>query len=241
MIDAVVVAAGSGNRMRAEIKKQYMTIGEEMLFIHTVRVFDLHPQIRSIVLVVSPGDEEFVTGVLRTYNWKKQIRVVAGGQTRQESVFYGLQALDEGSEYVAIHDGARPFLSQTILTNVIHKVYEYHAVAVAVPVKDTIAVVDDGKIQSVPERSTLWSVQTPQAFQTALIRKAHAAAVQDLFSGTDDASLVRRLGHEVHIQIGGYSNMKLTTPEDLVIAQLVLQERQKEERFYEFNPHRDRI
>jgi 2-C-methyl-D-erythritol 4-phosphate cytidylyltransferase len=241
LVDAIVVAAGSGSRMRAQVKKQYMTISGEMLFIHTVRIFDQHPEIRSVVLVVSSGDEEFVSEALKSNKWTKTIRVVAGGDTRQESVYCGLRALSEGSEYIAVHDGARPFLSQTVLTAAIRKAYELGAVTVAVPVKDTIAVVEEGIVKDVPERSTLWAVQTPQIFKTSLLKEAHQAAIQDAFVGTDDASLVRRIGHDVHIQIGGYSNMKITTPEDLLIAELVLQERKKEERLYESIPNRDRI
>jgi 2-C-methyl-D-erythritol 4-phosphate cytidylyltransferase len=239
LVDAIVVAAGSGSRMRAQVKKQYMTIGGEMLFIHTVRIFDQHPEIRSVVLVVSPGDEEFVTEALKLGEWTKPIRVVAGGETRQESVYCGLRALKDGSEYVAVHDGARPFLSQTVLSAAIRKAYEHGAVTVAVPVKDTIAVVEEGTIRSVPERSTLWAVHTPQIFRTELLRKAHQLAIQDAYTGTDDASLVRRLGHDVVIQIGGYFNIKITTPEDLLIAERVLQERQKEEWLYDSIPNRD--
>ena len=198
-----------------------------MLFIHTLKIFDTHSDIRMIVLVVSPDDEDFVLEILQGYKWNKQIRVVAGGETRQESVYSGLQTLAEGSVYVAIHDGARPFLPQGVLSAAIAKVKLNGAVTVAVPVKDTIAVIADEKVSDLPARDTLWSIQTPQIFRTNWILEAHENALADSFMATDDATLVRRQGHEVFIQIGGYTNIKITTPEDIWIGEMILQERKK--------------
>lgn len=221
-VGGIVVAAGRGNRMGSPLNKVYLPLGEEPVILRCLRVFEESSLINSYVVVANHGDLSFCRTLLNSYSLTKLSEVVTGGETRQESVAAGLKALPKECRLVAVHDAARPLLEQKVLEGAIRQAADAGAVVVAVPVKDTIKVAEQGNIKGTPERSSLWIAQTPQVFQRTLLTNALEEARAVGFEGTDDSSLVERLGHAVTIYQGSYENIKITTPEDLVIARALL-------------------
>ena len=218
---AVVVAAGQGKRMAADISKQFMMLKNKPIVAHTLSVFDEHPVVEAIVLVAASRDIEYVQkNIVERYAYKKPIAVVEGGMERQRSVYNGLTAVAaDASDIVVIHDGVRPLVTGTMIQHSIDAASIYGAAVVGVPVKETLKRVnDDGFVVSTPQREEFWVVQTPQAFKYGLIKEAHERAVQDGFRGTDDAVLVERLGCPVIMVIGCFSNIKITTRDDLILV-----------------------
>ncbi|SFM33276.1 2-C-methyl-D-erythritol 4-phosphate cytidylyltransferase [Paenibacillus sp. 1_12] len=219
----VVVAAGKGSRMRTEESKQYLILKEKPILVHTLSLFQQMEQVDSIVLVTGMDDVERCKGYIEQYGLSKVHSVVAGGQERQDSVYKGLQTLGSETEWVLVHDGVRPFTAKEHIIACWHKAMETGAAVLAVPVKDTIKVVDTtGKIQSTPDRRSLWAIQTPQAFRFSLLLKAYEQAQQAGFIGTDDAMLVEQLGISVQVVEADYYNIKITTPEDLPWANWII-------------------
>lgn len=221
---AIVPAAGSGNRMGREISKQYLALGGMPLLVHTLNVFERCPLVDALLVVVPPPDVEAVrTEMLPRWSLKKLAGVIPGGKERQDSVRAGIEALDRETELVVIHDAVRPFITVEIIENCIRAAAEEGAATVGVPVKDTVKEVGaDGRVMRTCDRNLLWLTQTPQAFRRDIIENAHRAAVRDGYRGTDDTSLVERLGIAVRMIRGDYGNIKITTPEDLVIAEALL-------------------
>jgi len=218
---AVIVAAGKGKRMAADVSKQYIMLNGKPVVAHTLSVFDEQPDIEEIVLVVGSQDIENVKrDIVEPYVYNKPVVVVAGGVERQNSVYNGLKAIEaHTSDVVVIHDGVRPLVTGQMIRDSIETARTYGAAVVGVPVKDTVKRVDnDGFVVSTLLREELWVVQTPQTFQYGLIREAHEKALRDGFQGTDDAALVERLGCSVKMIKGCYSNIKITTHEDLILA-----------------------
>lgn len=220
----VIPAAGSGSRMRAGVNKQYLLLDERPILAHTVEVFAHHPRIDRIYLVVPPNELTFCRDtIVATYHLERVAAVLAGGAERQDSVYNGLCGCDASDDdLVLIHDGARPFLDAALIDAVLDAAQISGACAVGVPVKDTIKRVVDGVAIETPDRRELWQVQTPQGFRYGLLYKAHELARRDGFYGTDDAMLVERLGWPVTMVLGSYRNLKITTPEDLIIARALL-------------------
>ncbi|QDP38862.1 2-C-methyl-D-erythritol 4-phosphate cytidylyltransferase [Radiobacillus deserti] len=218
---AIVLAAGEGKRMNAGENKQFVVIGKKPLIIHTLDVFSKDPWCSSIILVVSRKDRDRIEDLLDRYKPSKEIKIAIGGAERQESVYLGLQAMENKDTIVFIHDGARPFVSTESLHLLAEAAYAHKAALLAVPVTDTIKQ-RNGQTLHTLDRKTLWAAQTPQAFQYDIIFNAHQRAAEDNFLGTDDTSLVERLNIPVEIVMGSYDNMKLTTPEDLKRAQAFL-------------------
>jgi 2-C-methyl-D-erythritol 4-phosphate cytidylyltransferase len=217
----IIPAAGQGKRMGAGKNKLFLEMAGEPIFIHTLRKFDQDEQCEKIVLVINMEEKEIFSTYLSAYNIQKQITYVPGGKERQESVYNGIRSvLDD--EYVVVHDGARPFVEEEVTRRVVEAAVVAGAAICAVPVKDTIKRVVNEVVQDTVERSSLWSVQTPQAFRLPLLVKAHETAVADKFLGTDDASLVERLGEKVQVVVGDYCNIKVTTPEDLLLSESFL-------------------
>ncbi len=215
----LIPAAGTGSRMGAGVNKQYLALADRPVLAHTLSIFQNHPIVDEI-LVISPRDEiDFCRNeVVERYAFNKVRAVVEGGKERQDSVRNGLGALEaEPTDVVLIHDGVRPFFPPQLIGSVITGAQAGGCI-VAVPVKDTIKEVDQGRIVGTPPRGSLWQAQTPQAFPFAIIREAHAKAFKEGFRATDDASLVERLGYPVGVVQGSYRNFKITTPEDLVMA-----------------------
>lgn len=222
--DAVIVSAGKGSRFLEGKKKQFYSLAGKPILAHTLAPFETCPRIRSIFLVVGQEDMDFcLKEVIERYEFQKVSQVVPGGKRRQESVKNGLDALPKDTDIVVIHDGVRPFITQTMIEDSIHSAAQYGAVVLAMPVKDTIKIgLPDGTVLKTLERESLWQVQTPQTFQVSIIRAAYYQAIENGFAGTDDAALVERMGKKVYILPGSYSNIKITTLEDLLWANLLL-------------------
>lgn len=223
-VTAIIVAGGSGSRMGTQTKKQYLKIKGKEILVYAIECFEKMPEIQDIIVVVGEQECSDVEYLLKeTYQLKKVRAVVAGGKERQDSVFNGIQAVNEQTEYIVIHDAARPLIMQGTIRAALDTAYRSRATVIAVPVKDTIKVVSqEGKIKNTPDRNTLWSVQTPQIFEKALIVEAHQYAREQGISATDDSMLVEAIGVPVYITEGEYTNIKITTPEDLIIAERLL-------------------
>jgi 2-C-methyl-D-erythritol 4-phosphate cytidylyltransferase len=225
---AIVPAAGSGNRMGRELSKQYLSLGGTPLLVHALNVFERCPLVDALIVVVPPPDVDSVrTELLPPWNLKKLAGIIPGGKERQDSVRAGIEALDRETGLVVIHDAVRPFITVGLIENCIRAAAEEGAATVGVPVKDTVKeVAADGRVMRTCDRNLLWLTQTPQAFRRDIIENAHRAAVRDGYRGTDDTSLVERLGIAVRMILGDYGNIKITTPEDLVIAEALVAKRQ---------------
>ena len=222
-IVALIPAAGQGRRLGAAVAKQYLSLGGTPILVRTLRVFEENPLVNGIVLAVQPGRQDRLQDdFLRSYPCHKLLRVVAGGAGRQESVARALEAVPAGAELVVIHDGVRPLLGQELLSAVIEAARRSGAALAAVPVRDTVKQVEGGLVRATLDRSSVWLVQTPQAFSADLIRRAHEKAASDGIQGTDDAALVERLGIPVEVVTGSEENIKVTTPADLIFAEAIL-------------------
>ena len=219
---AIIVAAGRGLRMGAGESKQYLSLGGRPILVHTLEVFERMPEAEEIVLVASEEEIGKARALVERYGVSKVAAVVAGGADRQGSVREGLKAVRDGAEWVMVHDAVRPFVRPEHIRRLQAAMEESGAAVLAVPVKDTVKVVADGIVRETPDRSTLWAVQTPQAFRLALLRRAHDLALAEGLAATDDAMLVERLGAEVRVVEGDYRNIKITTPEDLLWAEALI-------------------
>lgn len=229
-LTVLVPAAGLGRRMGAEVSKQYLELDGRPILAHTLALFEADPQVAQI-LVIAPADEHDYcrTQIVERYGFAKVTQLVAGGAERQDSVRNGLRACALGAdEIVLIHDGVRPLFDPALIEPLAAKAAEVGGCIVGVPVKDTVKQVADGLVRATPERELLWLAQTPQVFRFGLIRDAHEQALADGFSATDDASLLERLDQPVAMLEGDYRNLKITTPEDLVLARALLQWRREQ-------------
>ncbi len=223
MVTAIVAAAGSGRRMETGINKVFIPLVGRPVLLHSLQVLTACPEVDNLIIVVAPGEEAQAEDLLREARLNKGWKVVTGGSERQYSIANALSAVPASSGIILIHDGARPLLDPASVSAAVAAARGCGAAGVAVPVKDTIKTVDSaGFIAATPERSTLWAIQTPQVFEAALLRRAYAQAARDGFLATDDAALVERLGVRVKIVQGSYRNLKITTPEDLVVAEALL-------------------
>ena len=222
--DAIIVSAGKGQRFMEGKKKQFYLLADKPILAHTLDQFETCPLVRSTLLVVSEEDMDYtLKEIVEKYKYRKIAQIVPGGKRRQDSVKNGMDALAKVVDIVMIHDGVRPFVTRAMIEDSIHSAERFGAVVVAMPVKDTIKMSNpDGTVLKTLDRESLWQTQTPQTFQAKVIREAYTKATEDDFVGTDDASLVERLGVKVHILPGSYTNIKITTPEDLILAHLFL-------------------
>ena len=218
---AVIVAAGSASRMGG-IDKVMAPLGGEPMICRTVRAFQNAPAIREIVIVTRPDLIQPIQELCKDYD--KVTTVTEGGSSRQESVEKGLDALSKKVKLAAIQDGARPLVSMDVIDRTVRAAHTYGAAAPGIPVKDTIKVVTGDIITHTPDRSTLQAVQTPQVFDYDLLRAALQKAREEDAQLTDDCSAVERLKMSVKMVQGDERNLKVTTPMDLKIAQLLLEE-----------------
>lgn len=221
---AVVLAAGAGKRMNTKVHKQYLEVAGKPLLYYTLKAFE-ESRVDDIVLVTGAGEELYCRReIVEKYGFHKIKAVTAGGKERYHSVYQGLLAA-EGTDYVLIHDGARPLVEQAVIERCMESVEKYQACAVGMPVKDTIKIVD-GELfaKGTPDRSNLWQVQTPQTFSYALIRDAYCKMLQQEDAViTDDAMVVERMTSvPVKLIEGSYRNIKITTPEDLLLMEAYL-------------------
>lgn len=221
---ALILAAGKGSRMKAEVNKQYLMLEGEPVISHTIKAFELCEEIDEIYIVTAQNEiEYFKTNILEKYAFRKVRRIIAGGVERQQSAYNGIKELPESCEIVLIHDGARPFVNQLTIKNCIKEAKTYGAVSAGMPSKDTIKLVDEQDIVThTPPRDRIWLTQTPQAFKKTLIIEAHESAIDKGISATDDAMLVEMLGKGVKMVGASYENIKITTPEDLLMGEQII-------------------
>ena len=221
---AIVLAAGSGKRMGTKVHKQYLLMGGKPVLYYSLRAFEDSKRIDEIILVCGAGEEDYCRKeIVEKYGISKARKIIPGGAERYDSVWNGLKETKEG--YVYIHDGARPFVDEEIIERAYECVSEHHACVAGMPSKDTVKIADSGNIvTATPDRSSVWIVQTPQVFDTELIRKAYALLMEkDEISVTDDAMVAEQmLGASVRLFYGSYENIKITTPEDLESAEVFL-------------------
>jgi 2-C-methyl-D-erythritol 4-phosphate cytidylyltransferase len=221
---AVVPAGGTGKRMGADVPKQFLLLGGVPMMLHSLRALDRAPSVTGVILVM-PKDEldRALTEVVERYGLKKVLKVVPGGATRQESVYRGLQEVEADVEIVVVHDAVRPFVTEDLIERSVEAARKDGGAIVAVPMKDTPKQVGpDRLIRQTLNRADLWLAQTPQTFRRELLLEAYEKAEIEQVQATDDAALVERLGHTVGIVEGSWENMKITTPDDLVIAEAML-------------------
>lgn len=216
----VIAAAGKGTRMGLDRNKQYIELLGKPVLARTIQTFEDCALIGEIIVVANMAEVGYCReNITDRYGFKKVRCVVAGGATRQQSVFNGLKHVSPDCGIVLIHDGARPFIDDASIKACVEAAAECGAAIAAVPVKDTIKRADaDGFVDETVDRSSLWSIQTPQAFRYQLIAEAHRRAEEEGFEGTDDAVLAERSGLKVRLVMSSYYNIKITTREDLAIA-----------------------
>lgn len=225
-VSAVIVAAGSGKRMGANKNKLLLLLRGKSILSYTLSAFENTDSIDEIVLVVSENDRECIEEIVKKENIGKLKCIALGGQTRQQSVYNGLLAVSRDAEIVAIHDGARCFITPDVITKTVNEALLHGAAAAGCRLHDTLKVSSkDGFITDTLNRDEVWRIQTPQTFQYNLILKAHKAAIADSFVGTDDCILAERHGIPIKIVDGGFDNIKITTQEDLLFAEGILASR----------------
>ncbi len=226
-VTALIPAAGMGKRMGKGIAKQFLSLGGKPILAHTLLTFQKSPKINEIIPILSPKDIEFcLREIIETYRISKVKFVVEGGKERQDSVANGLEKLDTETDIVLVHDGVRPFVTETMIRQCVEFAEKGECVSVGVPVKDTIKEVNvNGFVRKTLDRNVLWAVQTPQAFPCAILTAAHQTWRHEKQRVTDDATLVEQTGHLVRMIPGSYDNIKITTPEDLLIAEEFLRNR----------------
>lgn len=227
---AIIVSAGRGVRMNVATPKQYLPLQGKPVLCHTLLAFDHCPEVDKIVLMVPPTDIQYCRETLLAgLHIETPVEVLAGGIRRQDSVFNGIQSIDEHDGIVVIHDGVRPLIRPEMISRCIGNARASGACILGIPLQDTIkSVGDDRLIQKTIEREGVWIAQTPQAFRYRLIREAHESAARSDFEATDDAALVERIGFPVSILQGTGKNLKITTTEDLIIADAILSQTQQE-------------
>ena len=222
---AIVLAAGQGKRMHSKIQKQFMELNGMPVLCYSLRCFQESPLIQDIILVTGEESISYCKEeIVQKYGFTKVSAVIPGGKERYDSVYAGLCECRD-CEYVLIHDGARPFVTEEILKRGLQKVKETGACVIGMPSKDTVKLSDEeGYVKETPNRKCVWTIQTPQIFSYSLIREAHDSIRQkDMSKITDDAMVVEQeTGAKVALAEGSYQNIKITTPEDLDIAEAFL-------------------
>lgn len=218
---AIIVAAGDSRRMGSGINKQFLLIDDIPVLAHTLKNFDKASCISEIIVVTKQESILLINDLVREFGISKVKAIVPGGKTRQDSVKCGLNQLSN-SGFVAVHDGARPFATPQMINETVSAAYEYGAAAPGVIPKDTIKVADDKNcIADTPDRGTLRLIQTPQVFRTDELKLAYIRAGETGFIGTDDCSVMENMGMRIYITDGEYTNIKVTTPEDLPVAEAI--------------------
>lgn len=223
---AVIVAAGRSSRMQG-MDKILCDLGSKPLIWHTIQIFQTCSAVKEIVIVTREDLIPQIREICRDSNFDKVTAVVAGGDTRTESVMNGLDHVSKDTTIAAIHDGARPFVTHEIIERTLEKTQRYHAAAPAIAVKDTIKVAQNHIVTQTPERSSLFAVQTPQMFDYDLLRGALTNALTKGIAVTDDCSAVEAIGMSVYLTQGSDENIKITTPTDLILAQAIYEGRER--------------
>jgi len=226
-VTAIIVAAGKSKRIKEKIPKQFIEIAGKPVLCHTLQGFEDCAEVDQILPVVPEDWLGYCSAeVVDKYGFRKISQVISGGEKRQDSVYKGLLATPKDTSIVLIHDGVRPLVRVSKIARSIELCKECKAVILAVPIKETVKRVEDGSVVTTLDRQRLWTAQTPQTFDYKLLLDAYEKAKRDGFVGTDDASLVERIGIEVKILEGDYDNIKITMPEDLILVEEILRERE---------------
>lgn len=222
-ISLIIPAAGTGRRMGAAKNKLLLPLNGEPVLCHTLRAFKGCGELAEVILAVREDEMETIRNLAASVALHCPVKVVVGGPTRQESVANGARAASEQCREIWVHDGARPFVDSAMLHRLVHRTEEHVNAVVAVAVKDTVKRADaDGCVLDTPQRQGLWLIQTPQVFSRNDFLTALSSAERDGYQGTDDASLLERINSPVQIIEGNYFNIKITTPEDIILAEAIL-------------------
>lgn len=226
MVTAIFPAAGSSTRMKSGVNKNFLQLGGAAILLRTLKTFSRVERVSNLIVVVGANEVQTVEKLLRGADGLKPWRVTVGGSERQFSIANGLKLLTDDAEIILVHDAARPLITTQTINAVIDAAKIFGGAIVAVPAKDTVKVIDvEGFVRCTPPRSELVLVQTPQGFRRKILLDAYARAAAENFLGTDDACLVERIGARVKVVTGTYDNIKVTTPEDLDIAETFLRRR----------------
>lgn len=231
-VAVIIAAAGQGRRMKSAVNKQYLHLHGRPIIAHTLSACIAAACFTQIIVVVAPSEEEiFRREVVFPWFPTYKFFLVSGGKERQDSVQNGLAVLADNIEYVCIHDGARPLAEAALFRHCLAAAQAEGGAIAAVPVKDTIKIADPhGQVLETPPRHKLWAVQTPQIFRRDWLELAYQRAYQEGIQATDDAALLEAAGYPVHIVTADYENIKITTPEDLLLAEAIVRRRQDEDR-----------
>ncbi len=222
-MSVIIPAAGSGTRMGANVPKPLISLGDKTILEHTIARFLEIPEVEQIIVATPGVHMENIRKLLSGLKEGVKLEVIEGGKERQFSIFNALQKVDVASDLVAVHDAVRPFIRSALIKKCMGMAAQYDGAIIGVPAKDTIKKVgEDEVIHETPDRSNLWQAQTPQIFKKEVLMKAYEDAIKHQFVGTDDASLVERIGGKVRIVEGDRENLKITYPIDLKVAELML-------------------
>ena len=220
-ISVIIPAAGLGKRMQQTMAKQYLKLNGKAILEHTLTKFQEHEEVNEIVLVLPESDIENHSYLKSDF--PKISKIISGGKERQNSVSNGLRHVHKESDYILVHDAARPLIRKEEISKIIKSIDEHDVVVLAVPVKETIKVADKlNKVTETPNRDNLWSVQTPQGMKFKLMKKLYEKLESTNFMGTDEAMVAEYFGSAVYIVEGHYQNIKITSPEDLLLAELLM-------------------
>lgn len=227
MVSVVIAAGGRGTRMGADINKVYLKLCNKQILMHTVEAFEKNPKVGEVVIVTGTHEIEHCKELVKKYGYSKVSAITNGGDTRQQSVYNGIMMTT--GDIVMIHDGARALISQEEIDNVLKDCEKYGAAAVGVKCKDTLKKADkNGFIMETIDRETTYNIQTPQVFKRDIIVNAHEAARERNINATDDCALAEHMGIQIKITEGSYNNIKLTTPEDMAVAENIITGRKNE-------------
>lgn len=223
-VAAIVAAAGKGERLKSKVRKPFVILGKEPILVWALRVIESCAQIEEIVVVVNQADLAKARSAVNKARLKKVKKIIVGGKRRFDSVRNGLAEVSEGADYVIVHDGCRPFIDKKIVSSVIDEAAIFGAAIPCVAVKPTIKEVEKGGfVAATLNRQSLAEVQTPQAFKKEILTRAYEKALAEGMDATDDAALVERLGIKVKVVEGSHKNIKITTPEDLKYAKMLME------------------
>ena len=223
-VGAIIAAAGSGRRMKSDRPKQLLALNGTAIIVHTIRKFDACRAIDYIIVTAPRESLDEVSQLVNSAGFKKSVVVVEGGERRQDSVSVGIKHLQPGTEIIAVHDGVRPFVPVEDIENVVREAERSGAAILAVPIVETVKQAEKDLVQSTLTREHLVFAQTPQVFRTEILKDAFEQAAKDEYYGTDESSLVERLGHPIAIVRGSERNIKITRPTDLTLARAFLEE-----------------
>lgn len=231
---AIIPAAGSGKRMNESVNKQFLKIGDKTVIERTLAAFEASKQVSEVILVTKYEEIPSLNNIIKASGIKKVRSLVEGGAERQDSIYNGLKETRSDDDWILVHDGARPFITSTMIDEMVEALLmeneqqaqsRYKSLVMAVPSKDTVKRVKGNKVEETLNRSELFNIQTPQAFSRELLVESYDKAMQAGYKGTDDASIVEWMGHDVFIHMGSYENIKITTPDDLYLGEAILKKR----------------